>query len=101
MIDVFVEVFRTAEIWSSTEEDSAIEPFGSIVAVRCTVIGRSLIISVRTHRRAADADGDVIRATCNEKCRGENQQDRQARSNAHKRSTSRDVMTQAVTAFQE
>ncbi len=42
-----------------TEEDAAIEPFRPVVAIRGTVIGRVIVITVRAGRRDADTDGNL------------------------------------------
>ena len=54
MIDVPVEVFRTVIPRSRADENTAGEPFGSVVPVRGAIIGRYFVISVGANRRLAD-----------------------------------------------
>jgi hypothetical protein len=59
VIDVAVEAVRAMEPWACADEYSASEPIGTIVAVGSTGIWSVVKISVRTHRRHTDVNGDL------------------------------------------
>jgi hypothetical protein len=54
MIDMPVEVIRAVIPGARADKYAAREPLRSVVSVRSAVVGRSLVISVRTDRRHAD-----------------------------------------------
>jgi hypothetical protein len=56
MINVSVKMFRPMEPGASPDEYAAREPLRSIIAIGRAIIGRNLIVSVRTHGRRTDAD---------------------------------------------
>jgi hypothetical protein len=56
MVHVPVEVLRSMEPGSGTDEYATREPLRAIVTIGRAIIRRSLVISVRTNRRFSDAD---------------------------------------------
>jgi len=62
VIYVSVEAGVAMEPWAGADEDSANEPVGAVIAVRCAVIRRIVEVSVRAHRSDADVDGNLGRS---------------------------------------
>lgn len=59
VIDVAVEPTRTVEPGSGSNEKTAREPVGAIVAVWCAVVGSVIEVSVRADGRRSDIDGNL------------------------------------------
>jgi hypothetical protein len=56
MIDVSVEMVRTVEPRSRTDEYATAEPFRTVITIGSAVVRRSLVIAVRARRRFSDID---------------------------------------------
>jgi len=54
VIDVSSEAYRTTEPRSRTQKHSARKPLRPVVAKRCAVIRRVVVVPVRAHRRGAN-----------------------------------------------
>src|SRR5579872_7049790 len=78
MVDMSVEMIRTVEPRSRSNEDPAGKPFRPIVAIWGAVVRRNLIVSIRTNRWLSDADGNL----CGRVMGGSHHQD--AHSTNHK-----------------
>ena len=50
IVNVAVKALRAAKPWASSDEDSAIEPIRSIVAIRRTAVGGVVVVTVRAAR---------------------------------------------------
>ena len=63
VVDMTVKTVMTVKQWTRPNKYSTNEPVRSVVAVRCTIIGSIVKVSVRTHWRPSntDADGDLRR----------------------------------------
>jgi hypothetical protein len=59
MIDVSVEMFRPVEPGTRPDEHTAREPLRAIVAIWSTVVGRLLIVPIRTNRRRPNFDRNL------------------------------------------
>jgi hypothetical protein len=55
-VDMPMEVARTVKPWTGADEYAALEPLGSVVAIRRTVVRRKVMLTIRTGGRCADAD---------------------------------------------
>ena len=68
MIDVAVEMIRPVIPRASSDEYSASEPLGPIIAIWSAIVRRSLVIPVGTNRRCSDADCNLcMRFICGSK----------------------------------
>jgi hypothetical protein len=56
MIDVSVEMFRSMEPRSSSDENTARKPIWTIIAIGGTIIRRHLIVAIRANRRLPNLD---------------------------------------------
>lgn len=56
MIYVAVKMFWPVKPWSGADKNAARKPLRSVVTVWRAVIGRSLVIAIRTYRGLSDAD---------------------------------------------
>jgi len=61
MIDGAVEMGRTVIPRACADEDSAGEPFRSVISVRRAVVGRRFVVSVGANGRASHGDAEVRR----------------------------------------
>jgi hypothetical protein len=59
IVYVAAEVGVTMKPWAGTEEDSAGEPFGAVVAVGSALVGRGFVVAVRAGRGWSDVDADL------------------------------------------
>jgi hypothetical protein len=59
VINVAVEVVRTVEPRTGSDEHTAIEPLWPVVSVRSTVIRREVVVAVRAYWFRANVDGDL------------------------------------------
>lgn len=59
IIYVAAEVATTVEPGTSSYEDSAVEPLGSVIAVGGALVGCVVIVSVGAYRRRPDLDRDL------------------------------------------
>jgi hypothetical protein len=50
VIDIPMKAAWAVEPWAGTEEDATIEPFGTVVAVGCAVVGRVVKVTVGANR---------------------------------------------------
>ena len=57
VVDVTIKSVGTVKPGASPDEYSPHEPIRAIVAIRCAVIRRVIVIAVRTYRCYADVDG--------------------------------------------
>jgi hypothetical protein len=58
-VDGTAEVFRAVEPGTGSDEDSAGEPLGTVVAIGSAVVGRDRVVAVRAFWRDADAYCDL------------------------------------------
>ena len=61
VIHVATEVGRAVKPWASPNEDTAREPFWTVVARRSAAIRRSVVVSVGTCRLYSHTDGNLSR----------------------------------------
>lgn len=59
VIDVTVEVVRAVEPWSGSNKDAAAEPLRAIVAIRCALVRRVIVVTVGANRRHTNTDGNL------------------------------------------
>jgi hypothetical protein len=59
MIYVSIEMIRPVIPRPHSDENTACEPLGAIVAIRSAGVRGSFVISVRTNRRLSDADSNL------------------------------------------
>ena len=59
IVHVAAEVGGTMKPWAGTDEDSAREPFGAVVAVGSALVGRGFVIAIRAGRGWSDVDADL------------------------------------------
>jgi hypothetical protein len=57
VVNVAGEVLGTMEPWARSDKDTTVEPFGTVVAVGCTTVGRSIVVAVGARGGYADANG--------------------------------------------
>ncbi len=55
------EPTRAVKPGAGSDEDSADEPVGTVIAVRSAWVGGIVEITIRTHRRDPDVDGNLSR----------------------------------------
>jgi hypothetical protein len=56
VIDVAVETGRTVKPRASADENATRKPFRAVIAIRCAVVRRDIIVAVRAYRRYSDLD---------------------------------------------
>jgi len=54
VIHMSIEVIWSVEPGSRSNEHATREPLRSVISIRCAVVGRNFVISVRANRRSAD-----------------------------------------------
>jgi hypothetical protein len=59
VIYIAVEVMRAVEPGAGSDEDAAVEPFRSVIAVGGAFVRRIVIVPVGTYRRGSDLDRDL------------------------------------------
>src|ERR1700693_2074824 len=59
MIDVSIEMFRPVEPGPRPDEHTAREPLGAVVAIWSAVVGRLLIVPIRTNWRRPNFDRNL------------------------------------------
>jgi hypothetical protein len=74
VVHVAIEPVRAVEPGASPEKHPADKPVGSVVAVRCAVIGSVIEVPVGAHGRHPDFDGNLgwTQGRTAEQCDGEN-----------------------------
>ncbi len=59
IVYVSVEICGAVKPWAGTDENAATEPLRAIVAIGGAVIGRDVVVSIRTDWRGADTHSDL------------------------------------------
>jgi hypothetical protein len=59
MIDVPIKMFRPVEPGTRPDEHTAREPLRAVVAIWSAIVGRLLIVPIRTNRRHPDFDRNL------------------------------------------
>jgi hypothetical protein len=65
IVNVAVKAATSMKPWSSSNEQTAIEPVGSIVAIRRTTVGSVIEVTVGTIRGDSDVDANLSRCIGN------------------------------------
>ena len=59
IVDVAMEVFRTAKPWTGTDKDAIRKPFRTVVTIRSATVRRGIVETIRANGRYTDADADL------------------------------------------
>jgi hypothetical protein len=59
IVNVAIELVRPVKPRTGSEEDAVVEPLGPVIAVWRAVVGRDVVVAIRTTRLWTDIDGDL------------------------------------------
>lgn len=59
MIDMPIEMLRSVEPRTGTDKQAVCEPFGAIVSVGRTIVGRDFVVAIGAIRRWPDINGNL------------------------------------------
>jgi hypothetical protein len=64
IVDVAVESGAPVKPWAGADENAAGKPFWAVVAGRSTIIGRDVVVAIRTLGCNSDVDADAHLSVC-------------------------------------